>query len=63
MKFRATGPEHGGGNLQIWYTKENQVQIGSSSLYTVDKFQGLVLVVDMHGGQVLQTHLSTNGIS
>ena len=53
MKFRATGPEHGGGNFQIWYTKENQVQIGSSSLYTVDKFQGLVLVVDMHGGQVL----------
>lgn len=56
LKFRATGPEHGGGNLQIWYTKENQAQIGSNSAYTVDKFQGLVIVVDMHGGPVEHTY-------
>ena len=52
FEFRATGPEHGGGNLQIWYTDEGQAGIGSSSIYTVEKFEGLVLVIDMYGGRV-----------
>ncbi|MCJ1260357.1 hypothetical protein MMC22_000217 [Lobaria immixta] len=49
--FRATGPERGGGNLQIWYTREGEAQIATSSIYTVGKFDGLVLVVDMYGGK------------
>ena len=52
FEFRATGQEHGGGNLQIWYTKEGQGQIGPSSVYTVGAFDGLVVVIDMHGGKV-----------
>ena len=52
FEFRATGPERGGGNLQLWYTKEGQVDIGTSSLYTVGKFDGMVLVVDTFGGRV-----------
>lgn len=55
--FRATGPERGGGNLQIWYTKEGQANVGTSSVYTVGKFDGLVLVVDMYGGRVFCSHL------
>ncbi|KAI9801103.1 MAG: hypothetical protein M1833_002971 [Piccolia ochrophora] len=45
--FRATGPERGGGNLQMWYTREHQ---GASSAYTIGKFDGLVLVIDTYGG-------------
>lgn len=50
--FRATGPERAGGNLHVWYTKDGQSDIGTSSIYTVRKFDGLVLVVDMYGGRV-----------
>lgn len=50
LKFRVTGDEHGGGNFQIWYTKEHEAYIGSNSIYTIDKFEGLAIVVDMHGG-------------
>ena len=52
FEFRATGPERGGGNLQIWLAKEGQAKIGTSSIYTVGQFDGLVLVVDMYGGRV-----------
>lgn len=38
--------------MQIWYTREGEGQIGTSSIYTVEKFDGLVLVVDMYGGKV-----------
>ena len=51
LAFRAAGPDRGGGNLQLWYTKENQEQIGQNSVYTVGKFEGLVLVVDAQGGK------------
>ena len=52
FEFRASGPERGGGNLQIWYTKDGQAQIGTSSIYTVGKFEGMVLVIDTYGGRV-----------
>ncbi|MCJ1362540.1 hypothetical protein MMC16_001644 [Acarospora aff. strigata] len=51
FEFRAGGTERGGGNLQIWYTKEGQAHVGTSSIYTVGKFDGLVLVVDTYGGR------------
>lgn len=50
MKFRASGQERGSGNLQIWYTKEDEHGAGLSSAYTVGKFDGLVLVLDQYGG-------------
>lgn len=52
VEFRATGPERGGGNLQIWYAKDGQAVVGTSSIYTVQKFEGLVLVIDTYGGRV-----------
>ena len=51
VAFRASGPDHGSGNLQIWYAKENWEQIGSNSIYTVGKFEGLAIVIDQQGGK------------
>jgi mannose-binding lectin 1 len=68
VDFRATGPERGGGNLQMWYAKNGQVEVGTSSIYTVGKFDGLALVIDQYSGSV--SHLfyfwnkcNTNGNS
>lgn len=52
MDFRATGPERAGGNLQMWYVKDGQNVVGTSSIYTVGRFDGLVLVVDQYAGSV-----------
>ena len=52
FEFRATGPERGGGNLQLWYGRGGQSQVGTSSIYTVGKFDGMVLVIDTYGGRV-----------
>jgi hypothetical protein len=58
VDFRATGPERGGGNLQIWYTKNGQADVGTSSIYTVGKFDGLVLVIDQYVGSVSPSDFS-----
>lgn len=50
VDFRATGPERGGGNLQIWYAAKGQNDIGTASIYTVGRFDGLVLVIDQYAG-------------
>lgn len=50
VDFRATGPERGGGNLNIWLARNGDQDVGSSSIYTVGKFDGLALVIDTHGG-------------
>lgn len=51
FQFRASGQERGGGNLQLWYTKDGQSKIGAASIYTVGQFDGFALVVDTHGGR------------
>lgn len=50
VDFRANGPERGGGNLNIWLANGGEGEIGSSSIYTVGRFEGLALVIDTHGG-------------
>ena len=52
VDFRASGPDRGSGNLQIWYTKDGREGIGASSLYTVGSFDGMVLSIDQYGGRV-----------
>lgn len=49
MDFRASGDERAGGNLNIWLVKDGNNQVGSNSVYTVGRFEGLVLVLDQHG--------------
>ncbi|KAJ5329500.1 hypothetical protein N7452_009890 [Penicillium brevicompactum] len=51
FQFRASGPDRAGGILQLWYTKDGQARIGTSSIYTVGPFDGFALVVDTHGGR------------
>ncbi|KAF3385551.1 Protein EMP47 [Penicillium rolfsii] len=51
FQFRASGPERAGGILQLWYTKDGQARVGTSSIYTVGQFDGFALVVDTHGGR------------
>jgi mannose-binding lectin 1 len=51
LSFRVSGMERGGGNLQIWYTKESQKDQVPNSLYTAHKFDGLVLVIDQYDGR------------
>ncbi|KAF2198303.1 concanavalin A-like lectin/glucanase [Delitschia confertaspora ATCC 74209] len=50
LHFRASGPERGVGNLQLWYTKESQKDNGATDLDKSSKFDGLVLLVDQYGG-------------
>lgn len=48
LEFRASGQDIGSGNLQLWYTKDTSV--GVDSIYNVETFDGLALVVDQYGG-------------
>ncbi|KAK3938341.1 concanavalin A-like lectin/glucanase domain-containing protein [Diplogelasinospora grovesii] len=50
VDFRVNGPERGGGNLNIWLVRDGAHNVGSGSIYTVGRFEGLALVVDQHGG-------------
>lgn len=52
LEFRASGPDRGSGNLQLWYAQDGRTNVGTSSLYTVGKFDGMVIVVDQYGGKV-----------
>ena len=49
MDFRASGPDRAGGNLNVWFARRGQQEVGTNSVYTAGKFDGLVLVVDPHG--------------
>ncbi|KAJ5709793.1 hypothetical protein N7493_010084 [Penicillium malachiteum] len=51
FQFRASGPERASGNLQLWYTKDGEARVGTSSIYTVGPFDGFALVIDTHGGR------------
>ncbi|KAM0247216.1 hypothetical protein ACHAQJ_009948 [Trichoderma viride] len=50
VDFRASGPERAGGNLNIWLANHGK-DIGAKSVYNAGRFEGLVLVIDSHGGQ------------
>ena len=50
VEFRANGPERGGGNLNIWLVRDGSHSIGSESVYTSGRFEGLALVIDQHSG-------------
>ncbi|KAG5930128.1 hypothetical protein E4U42_002864 [Claviceps africana] len=50
LDFRAGGADRAGGNLNIWFARRGKEEVGANSVYTARKFEGLVLVVDTHGG-------------
>jgi lectin, mannose-binding 1 len=51
FEFRAGGSDRGGGSLQFWYANDGQNTIATSSLYSVGRFDGLVLTLDAHNGR------------
>jgi mannose-binding lectin 1 len=52
FEFRANGEERASGNLQLWYVKDGASTVGTASIYTVGKFDGLAIVIDTHSGVV-----------
>lgn len=51
FEFRASGPDRGSGNLNLWYAKDGQATIGTNSVYTVGRFEGLAILIDNHGSR------------
>ncbi|OBT50063.1 hypothetical protein VE04_09276, partial [Pseudogymnoascus sp. 24MN13] len=49
LQFRATGPERASGRIHIWLVKDGVQNVGTNSIYTVGKFEGLSIVVDQYG--------------
>jgi mannose-binding lectin 1 len=64
FQFRASGPEKGSGLFQMWYAANPQEDVKLASLYTVGKFDGLVLAVGMYAGKgSLRAFLNDKSIS
>ncbi|KAG8629019.1 hypothetical protein KVT40_002884 [Elsinoe batatas] len=62
--FRASGSDRGSGNFQIWYVNHGDSVVKANSVYTVPKFEGLVITVDQHGGRggMLRGFLNDGGV-
>jgi lectin, mannose-binding 1 len=52
LEFRTTGPERGSGNIQLWIAQKGKEEVGTASVYTVGKFDGLVIVIDQYASSV-----------
>lgn len=50
LDFRAAGPERGSGNLNLWLVNGGSRDIGTHSVYSVPRFDGLALTIDSQGG-------------
>ncbi|KAJ2906194.1 putative lectin family integral membrane protein [Zalerion maritima] len=50
VDFRVSGPERGGGNLNVWLASEGDYRVATNSIYTVGKWDGLVIIIDQYGG-------------
>ncbi|KFY11902.1 hypothetical protein V492_04202, partial [Pseudogymnoascus sp. VKM F-4246] len=49
LQFRATGPERASGRIHLWLVKDGINNVGTGSIYTVGKFEGLSIVIDQYG--------------
>lgn len=50
FEFRVASTDRGIGNLQLWYVSNGAHAVSANSIYTVNKFDGLALVIDTVGG-------------
>lgn len=50
FEFRVAATDRGIGNLQLWYVHHGAHTVSTNSIYSVNKFDGLVLVIDTLGG-------------
>ncbi|KAI9894764.1 MAG: hypothetical protein M1814_002121 [Vezdaea aestivalis] len=58
--FRASGPERGNGNLQLWYTSNGHFTTGSSSIYSTAAFDGLAILISTSAGTAGQIRAFLN---
>ncbi|OBT68275.1 hypothetical protein VE03_02376 [Pseudogymnoascus sp. 23342-1-I1] len=49
LQFRATGPERASGRIHLWLAQDGFNNVGTNSIYTVGKFDGLAIVIDQYG--------------
>ncbi|KFX96065.1 hypothetical protein V490_03521 [Pseudogymnoascus sp. VKM F-3557] len=49
LQFRATGPERASGRIHLWLVADGFNNVGTNSIYTVGKFEGLGIVIDQYG--------------
>ncbi|KFY53469.1 hypothetical protein V496_07568 [Pseudogymnoascus sp. VKM F-4515 (FW-2607)] len=49
LQFRATGPERASGRIHLWLVQDGFNNVGTNSIYTVGKFEGLAIVIDQYG--------------
>jgi mannose-binding lectin 1 len=50
FEFRANGQDQGSGNLQLWLVKDRN-QVAQHSIYSVEQFDGLAIVIDQYGNR------------
>ena len=50
VDFRVAGPERASGVLQLWLATDTSPAAGLRSIYTVEAFDGLALVLDQYSG-------------
>ncbi|KKA30726.1 hypothetical protein TD95_003494 [Thielaviopsis punctulata] len=50
VDFRASGPERGSGNINIWLAENGPDIVDADSVYGAKNFKGLVIVVDSSSG-------------
>lgn len=50
LEFRAAGPDRASGRLQLWLTKNGKDVVGTSSIYSVGRWEGLSIVIDQYAG-------------
>ncbi|EAS28240.3 lectin family integral membrane protein [Coccidioides immitis RS] len=51
FEFRVNGEDGPGGNIQLWYVKNGQVDVGSQDIYSVSRFDGLAITIDSSQGR------------
>jgi lectin, mannose-binding 1 len=63
LDFRVGVTDQGSGSLQFWYAANGKDSVSTSSLYSVGRFDGLVVVVDTVGGkQKIRGFLNDNSV-
>ena len=63
LDFRVGVTDQGSGSLQFWYAANGKDTVSAGSLYSVGRFDGLVVVVDTVGGkQKIRGFLNDNSV-
>ncbi|WEW61185.1 hypothetical protein PRK78_006675 [Emydomyces testavorans] len=51
FEFRANGEDRSGGNIQLWYVKNGNHDVGVHDIYNAGRFDGLAITIDNSQGR------------